>query len=143
MSDYKVAEDLEKVLIPIKDLKAFPGNPRQGDVHLISESLHANGQYRAIVVRKSDNTILAGNHTWMAAKSLGWTMIAATIVDVNDVQAKRIVLADNRTSDLGDFVEKSLANVLEGLPDLNGSGYDARDLDRLLSRLAHVETFHD
>src|ERR1019366_2069407 len=71
------------------------------------------------------------------------TMIAATIVDVNDVQAKRIVLADNRTSDLGDFVEKSLANVLEGLPDLNGSGYDARDLDRLLSRLAHVETFHD
>ena len=135
------AADLTALLLPIKSLKPFPGNPRQGDVHLISESLAKHGQYRPIVVRKQDKTILAGNHTFKAAKSLGWTHISAVVLDVTDEQAKRIVLADNRTSDLGDYVERSLAAVLGSLDDLSGTGFDDNDLLRMLSRMANVETF--
>jgi hypothetical protein len=53
----------------------FTINVRQGDIGAISESLKAHGQYRPIVVDKRTNRILAGNHTWKAAKSLGWTQI--------------------------------------------------------------------
>lgn len=140
---YKVARDLEQMLTPIKKLKAFPGNPRKGDVTLIAESLDAHGQFRPIVVRKSDNAILAGNHTYKAATSLGWTHVAAVFVDADDEQSRRIVLADNRTGDLGSYSEKGLANLLNSLPDLHGTGYEDRDLDRLLSRLENVETFSE
>ena len=39
---------------------------------IIAESLTVNGLYRPIVTTK-DGTILAGNHTYLAAESLGWS----------------------------------------------------------------------
>ena len=68
----------------------------------------------------------------MAAKSLGWSQIAVTWVDVDEEQAKRIVLVDNRTNDLAGYDEKALRELLGGLEDLDGSGYDRAFVDELL-----------
>jgi ParB-like chromosome segregation protein Spo0J len=77
----------------------------------LQNRLEINKQYRPIVVQKSTNKILAGNHTWLAAQSLGWEEIAVVYVDVDDVAAKRIVLADNRTNDLADYDGQILAEL--------------------------------
>ncbi len=121
--------------IPVQDLKPYPGNPRRGNVEAIKESLERNGQYRPIVARRATSEVLAGNHTLAAAKELNWTEIAVTYLDCDAEQAKRIVLADNRTNDLAGYDDQALVDLITELPDLAGTGYDQAALDSLLDEL--------
>lgn len=125
----------ETVLVPVGELKGYDKNPRKGNVQAIAQSLEINKQYRPIVVQQSTKKILAGNHTWKAAKSLGWEEIAVVFVDVNDEEAKRIVLADNRTNDLADYDGQILAELLRDLGTSDGTGYSASDMEALLKNL--------
>ncbi len=122
---------VETEIVEIATLKSYPKNPRRGDVEEIAQSLKVNGQYKPIVVNRRDQTILAGNHTWRAARSLGWTHIAITYVDVDDYGAQKIVLADNRTSDMSSYDDTKLLELLESLPTLDGTGFKPVDLDQL------------
>lgn len=120
-----------------EELTAYHKNPRHGDTDAIARSLETNGQYRPIVVNLGTHTgrpleVLAGNHTRAAALQLGWDSIAATTIDVDDHQAARIVAADNRTADLGGYDNETLIGLLQGLDDLDGTGYTSADLDDLL-----------
>jgi len=136
---------LAPLTVPIESVQPYGDNPREGDVGAICASLERNGQYRPIVVNKRSGEILAGNHTWKAAKQLGWEGIAATFVDVDDETAKRIVLVDNRSNDLAAYDDSVLAALLESIVDelgvdgLVGTGFDGDDLDELLSDLAAEE----
>jgi site-specific DNA-methyltransferase (adenine-specific) len=82
-------------------------------VETVAASLTRFGQRKPIVVRKDDGTIIAGNHTWQAAKKLGWTEIAVAYVGDDDVTAKAFALADNRTAELGSYDEQALLNLIE------------------------------
>lgn len=114
--------------LDIESISAHPKNPRKGSVTAIAESLRVNGQYRPILVNKPTRHILAGTHTWKAAKSLGWKTISATFVDVSEEQAIAILLADNRASDAGYTDENAAMALLSALPDLAGTGYTLEDL---------------
>lgn len=128
----RVHPTLDKLTIRLDQLRPRKGNPRRGNIDAIAESLERNGQYRPVVVNKPTGEILAGNHTYAAAKRLGWTHIAATFVDVDEDQAARIVLADNRTADLGDYDDTLLLDMLKDLDgDLIGTGYNQDDADAL------------
>lgn len=123
--------------VPLKDLHLFHKNPRVGNVAEIAKSLRVNGQYRAIVVNRGTHTgrpmeVLAGNHTLKAARELGWESISAHLLDVDEDQATRIVLADNRTAELGDMDADVLLEIARGLDDLDGTGYTDEDLDALV-----------
>ena len=118
-------------IVPIDSLKPYPINPRRGNLRAIEESLRTNGQYRPIVVQETTQYILAGNHTWLAAKNLGWSEIAITVVDCDERSAKKIVLADNRTSDLGSFDDSLLLELLEQLDSWEGTGYDTDEFDKI------------
>lgn len=134
-----IRPELSDLAKPINDFATHPRNVRQGDIGAICESLEAHGQYRPIVVQKKTGFILAGNHTYMAAKQLGWSEIAATYVDCDDAQALRILLVDNRANDLAMYDDRALADVLRDLTatdlGLEGSLFSGDDLDDLLYRL--------
>lgn len=122
--------------LTISSLTAYPTNPRRGDIDAIAASLQAHGQYRPIVVQDSTKFVLAGNHTLKAAKKLGWKKIKAVLVDVNEDTAKKIVLADNRLTDIATYNEPLLKSLLEALPELEGTGFtksEVETLDRLIS----------
>jgi hypothetical protein len=125
---------METKSVSIDTLKEFEGNPRKGNVKALAESLSANGQYKPIVVRKDTKQILAGNHLWKAAQSLGWTEINIVEIDVDDEGAKKIVAADNRLADLGTYDEQALLDLLEDI-SLEGTGYQPADIDDLLAIL--------
>ena len=125
---------MEAIKVSVDTLKEFPGNPRKGNVKKLAESLTANGQYKPIVVQKSTQQILAGNHLWKAAKELNWTEINVVEIDVNDEQAKKIVAADNRLGELGTYDEQALLDLLEEI-NLEGTGYEPADVDDLLAFL--------
>ena len=134
-----IREEIAHLAQPITQFKTHPKNVRQGDVGAISQSLTAHGQYRPIVVQKSTGHILAGNHTYLAAKSLGWEQVAATFVDCDDEQAIKILLVDNRANDLAMYDDRALADLLKDLvatdSGLDGSLFTGDDLDDLLFRL--------
>lgn len=130
-----IAPPIEHLAVSIDVPEPYERNPRRGNVDQVAESLRVNGQYRPIVVNRRDNRILAGNHTWRAARQLGWTHIAVTWVDVDDAAARRIVLVDNRASDLADYDDRLLAELLADVEDLAGTGYDPYDIDELATRL--------
>lgn len=117
-------------VVVIDSLTPHPGNPRRGDVEAIKDSLQRNGQYQPIVV-DAGNVILAGNHTWLAAQELGWTEITVVRLDVDQDTAARIVLTDNRTSDLAAYDDGALLELLSGLGDLGGTGWEDEDLNDL------------
>tara|TARA_R110000868_G_scaffold67251_1_gene199787 strand:- start:2454 stop:3077 length:624 start_codon:yes stop_codon:yes gene_type:complete len=126
--------------VDVNSIEPHPKNVRQGDIGAISESLKAHGQYRPIVVDRRTNQILAGNHTWRAAKSLGWSQIAVGFIETkDDDDATRILLADNRATDLASYDDAGLADLLKELitsdGDLTGSLFDGDDVDDLLYKL--------
>ncbi len=129
----RIPPTLDALRVPLAGLIPYAANPRRGNVDVIVDSLQRHGQYRPIVVRSKTFEVLAGNHTLAAATALGWTEIAATFVDVTDDEAARIVLVDNRAADLGTYDDEVLTALLSSLPDVYGTGFDADDLDFLLT----------
>ncbi|OHU29036.1 DNA modification methylase [Mycobacteroides chelonae] len=123
----------EYTQLAVDDLQTFGGNPRRGVVSQIAVSLTKHGQYRPIVVNLGTRTgrryeVLAGNHTLMAARSLGWDVIDVGIVDVDEDTARSIVAADNRLADLGEYDTADLYQLLSSIEDLDGTGYALDDL---------------
>ncbi|MFR9826877.1 ParB N-terminal domain-containing protein [Corynebacterium striatum] len=135
----------EPQTLPLDQLNLHYKNPRRGDVDAIKGSLIANGNFRPIVVNKGTYTgrpweVLAGNHTLKATRALAeenpddkrWHQIDCWVVDVDEERATKIVLADNRTADLGAYDDDTLAALLETVDhDLDGTGYDHEDLSDL------------
>jgi hypothetical protein len=130
------------------DLALYHRNPRLGNVAIIEGSLRAHGQYRPVVVNRGTHTgraneVLAGNHTVKAFRNLQatepddprWRAIDAYVIDVDDDKAARIVLVDNRSAEVGGFDQEVLADLLDGLPGLDGTGYTDADLAELLTGL--------
>lgn len=124
--------------LSVDELKEYPNNARRGNVSVLVESLKVNGQYRPIVVQESTNYVLAGNHLLRAAKQLGWSEIEAVVLDVDDEQALKIVLVDNRSNDLGEYNDDLLTSLLKELEDFTGTGYTEADIEEL-EKLGGVE----
>lgn len=117
-------------------LTLHPRNARKGVVPEIKKSLLRFGQYRPIVVSKRTNYVLAGNHTLKAVMELNWDEVAYVVVDIDEATEARILAADNRLADLGEYdleLEIDLLQSFNG--DYDGTGYDATYLDILMSEL--------
>lgn len=125
----------EHSVLAIADLSPHPRNARKGNVDAITASLQRLGQFRPIVVRAAPDgegwQLLAGHHVAQAAAGLGWDTLEATIVVADDEQALEIVLADNRTSDLGGYDDRRLAEALAAVTDPAALGFDAAAVDSI------------
>lgn len=133
----RIHEQLADLVVPIESLHQFLGNPNVGDIPLLRRSLRRFGQYKPITVNIGTltgrpNEILAGNHTWQAARQEGWPDIARTLIDVDQQEATAIVAADNRIAELAKRDPEMLAEMLGGLDDLEATGYTEEDLAKLL-----------
>ncbi|MHA7620252.1 DNA methyltransferase [Cellulosimicrobium cellulans] len=128
-----IRPELQHLAEPVESLRLYEGNPRRSVVPKIADSLTANGQYRAVTARLATREVLAGNAVLQAAQSLGWTHLAVEWLDVDEVAAARIVLVDNRLSDLATYDDDALAALLEGMPDLDGTGWTEAEVAELLA----------
>lgn len=127
---------------PLRELKPHPDNPRDGDIGTIVESIRHNGWFGAIAYQKSTRHIIIGNHRAQAAEHCGIVEVPAFEIDCDDATALRILLADNRTSDLASNKPDELAGILASLATtstLDGTGYDTSDLDDLISDMGASE----
>jgi len=124
-------------LLPIDSVEAHPRNPRRGNLDVISRSLSDFGQTKAVVVQASTRWICAGNHTRRAAlEKLGWTHIAGVVADLSDEDALAYLVADNRSSDLGEYDTSGLIELLGEQAEAGRiamTGFSADDFDDLIA----------
>ena len=134
--------------VSTKELNVYYKNARRGDVDLIAESMQRNGVYKPLVVNRGTKTgrpmeVLCGNHSLMAIRRLAdenprderWQTVDVYVIDVDEQQAARTVIADNKSSDEATYEVEELVNLLTELPDLAGTGFDRDELDELLEAL--------
>jgi hypothetical protein len=132
-----IVEGLRDLAVPIDSVRPLERNPRRGNVEAIKKSLARFGQRRPIVVRAATREVTAGNHLLLAAIELGWTEVAAIVVDDDEQTAIAWSLADNRTHDLGDYDDAELDALLLEVADndiglVEAAGFD---VDQILATL--------
>lgn len=125
---------LRPFIVPLATLHPHERNPRKGNVQMISESLLKFGQMEPILV-DDGKAILAGNHRYLAARSIGWTHIAVlSAADLPERTGLAYMVAANRSSDLASYDEDLLAEALRELSDegeLDGTGWSQDEFDEL------------
>lgn len=143
----RIHESLQPLAFPIDKLELLPGNPRKGDVDSVVKSYEKFGQRKPIVARMRPDSdiaeVLAGNTQLKAARRLEWDSIAVVLVDDDDATAAGFALADNRTHDLGEYLDEELAAMIAMVEDddelLDASGYDLMDMEDIMARIAGEE----
>jgi ParB-like nuclease domain len=122
--------------VPVQQLTRYPGNARRGNIDEIRASVRRHGQYRAVVARdtgKNGLIVLAGNHTTDALEAEGHKTVRCEIITCTDQEAKRIVVADNKLSDLAGNDNSLLAQLLADIgEDLGGTGYHDAEVTEIM-----------
>jgi len=125
-------------ITPVEALATHPDNPRLGNIKAIRESIRINGFYGVCVVQRSTGHILVGNHRYLAAVEEGLTEVPVMWLDVDDDEARRLLIADNRTSDLGAYNDAILIALLtqqNDLGGLDGTAWHKDDVDKFIAAL--------
>lgn len=122
----------EIVRVDVELLKLWPGNPRRGNREAIRESIRVNGLYKPLLVQRGTDQVLVGNNTLAEARELGIRQVDVIYKDVDDETGRRIMLADNRTSDVSGYDDEALYTALLTMDDLAGTGWSLEDAEALL-----------
>jgi ParB-like chromosome segregation protein Spo0J len=140
-----VDRGLEVERVEVSTLLNDPANVRkhnERNLESIKASLARFGQQKPIVVGR-DGVVIAGNGTLAAARSLGWSMIDIVRSHLTGAEATAYAIADNRTAELAEWDEESLAQQLAALQIedeelLAATGFDEKELESM-SGPAEVE----
>jgi hypothetical protein len=140
-----IAEPLRALSVPIDSLNLDPANARmhgEKNMAAIKASLAQFGQRKPIVVQRKGMVVRAGNGTVQAAKALGWTEIAAVVIDDDNATAAQFAIADNRTAELAEWDDDILAFELAKYSDLaSAMAFDVSDDDEDSLSYIDVEDF--
>lgn len=141
---------------PLRDLKTNPDNPKAHDVETINDSVTRFGYIDSVVIDERTDYLISGHgrhetlramHArgdeppegvmvgpdgdWLVPVQLGWA-------SRNDAEAKAALIALNRTTELGGWVDDALFDLLEGMDDYTGLGFTEDDTDDLRARLEEL-----
>ncbi|RLB68688.1 MAG: hypothetical protein DRH08_00080 [Deltaproteobacteria bacterium] len=142
--------DLAGLLKPLGELVQDPTNARTHDkanLDAIRASLAKYGQHRPAVVQRQGMVIKIGNGMHQVAVELGWTHIAAVVVDEDDVAATGRALADNRSGELGGWDAQAVldqaAAIERAQGDLEGLAWTPAELAELQAKQDRAAGKHE
>jgi ParB/RepB/Spo0J family partition protein len=116
--------------IPIHACKPNKYNPNRQSEHdfdLLKKSITEDGFTQPVIVRRSSNEIVDGEHRWRAAQALDYTEIPVVYVEMSEEQMRIATLRHNRARGSED-IELS-AQVLRELRDLGALDWAADSLN--------------
>lgn len=130
-------------MVPLGDLAEHPENFREHDVGAIMESIRRWGVWRALVVQRSTSFILVGNGEAKALDALGHERAPVRWIDVDDDNARAIMLADNWIPQRGRNMPEELLDVMRSLREereiFESTGADDDDVEALERELADLD----
>lgn len=141
---------------PLRELKANPANPKGHDVETINDSVTRFGYIDSVVIDERTGYLISGHGRhktlqamhergaeppdgilvgpdgdWLVPVQVGWS-------SRTDTEARAALIALNRTTELGGWVDESLLEILDDLDNFDGVGFEVEDLDDLRLRLDTV-----
>ena len=132
---------VKKILsVKVSDLTLDPNNARkhgERDLAAIVASLEKFEQQTPIVIT-SDNVVIKGNGTVMAAMKLGWTHVEAIRTNLTGQQVTAYALADNQTGLLSTWDNEKLLELLQGLDEqslIDACGFDEMAMAALMQEV--------
>lgn len=142
--------------IPLDHLRADPANPKAHNVDVIDASIGRFGIIDQIVRDDRTGYIISGHGrdetlrrmrdrgdnppegirvdasgNWLVPVIVGWA-------SRTDAEARAALIALNRTTELGGWVDEALLDLLDNLDDFTGVGFSEDDTDDLRARLEEV-----
>jgi hypothetical protein len=132
-----IAPSLRHMVVDCDKLSYDPDNARAHDrksIDGLKLSFETYGQVKPIVARRSNNVVISGNGALEAVRELGWTQIAVSYSDLNDIEAMGYALADNRTAELSrwNFEVVARQQKLLGLTQQPAIGWTIKDMEGIL-----------
>jgi ParB-like chromosome segregation protein Spo0J len=129
------------VWLPVDELKPWAKNPRRNAdaVGAVVDSIKRFGFGAPVLARAADKQVIAGHTRLLAAKKLGLTHVPVRLLDLDPADAQLLALADNKLGEIAEWDDEMLGRVLAELKaegaELAASGFDDKEIDRLLAEL--------
>lgn len=116
--------------VALSAIKPYWRNPRDNrqSVDAVAQSIRDYGFNVPIVVDK-EFVILAGHTRYKALQMLGWDKVPVIVADLPAQKAKEFRIADNKTSDLGEWDFPKLVLELKEIAELPNMDIYFPDLD--------------
>jgi hypothetical protein len=136
-----IAESLWPLAFPVDELALAPDNARlhdaERDVPVLVESYGRFGQRKPLVGKREyrglENVVLCGNGGLLAARHLGWSLVAVAWFEGTDDEAREYALADNATAERSRWDADALQSLAaDGVDLATWWGDDKPALDALL-----------
>lgn len=135
---------LDEATVPVGELVDDPSNVNVHDednLAAIQASFQAFGQVERIVVRKSTNTVYAGNGRLEVARRMNLETLRVQYVEGTETQCRAYAISSNRTTRMSRFDDRKLLDALQDIqaedttPLLAASGFDLQNLQDLTAEL--------
>jgi len=142
-----IAEPLRRLAVPVSTLNLDPTNARRHpdrNREATRASLERHGQVLPVVVQRQGMVVRVGNLRLELARELGWSHLAAVVVDKDDVDAVALAIVENRSGELAEWHDAQLVAQLfalreAGLKEMPAmTGFDAGEIDRLLGLVSEA-----
>ena len=123
--------------VDIDSLIPHPDNPRINNhaVEEVAGSIKRFGFASPIIARLEDRMILCGHTRFKAAQHLNLDKVPVRFMDLDPVDAKLLMLADNKIGERASWDEDALQAIFEELQDedLSGLGWDEDELSEIVN----------
>lgn len=127
--NHRALEKLEVAYVTVDFIKPNPYNPNRQSEHdftLLCRSIATDGFTQPVIVNRTTNEIVDGEHRWRACKALGFEEIPVVLTDMTAEQMRISTLRHNRARG-----KENTDLVVELYKELN----QMTDTDELLSEL--------
>lgn len=123
--------------VDIDKLHQWKKNPRnnKATIDKVASSIQRFGFASPIIVRKEDNTIIAGHTRYLASKKLGLSSVPVRYMDLSPTDAELLALADNKIQESSTWDDDKLREIVSELTseELSHSGFSPDELELLIN----------
>lgn len=125
--------DIDKIQIDKNNVKTH----YKRSIQSLKKSILEFNQYMPIIVNSKNNIILVGNGTYQALKQLKYKTVKVIFVDLDEIQANKLEILDNRCSQLSDINEEIVEKFFYQLNDnlIKITGYTSEEVNKIMNDL--------
>jgi ParB-like chromosome segregation protein Spo0J len=128
---------------PLDSVTPHPENFREHDIGAIAHSIELWGVWRPLVIQQSTNFVIVGCGEWKALAALHRSEAPMYFMDVDDRNARAILLADNWIPSRGRNMPEELLQLMQELREdadlFTGTGADDDDVEALERELEEAD----
>lgn len=133
-------EQVRTAVIRLEDIRPSAYNPRvtltakDREYKALDGSIQENGLVVPMIVNIRDNTLISGHQRLNVLKAAGETETNAVIVDMDEAQAKAVMIALNKLDGYWDYgrVADILQEIVAAKESLLSTGFTEKDVQELL-----------